>query len=79
MTFSAKIDKKSPKCTEEGEGVTGLGLSTKIYHLFTPSINDIYQEITLKICLSLFGWKESILYKEHIVHCQSVYCWFLVG
>ena len=27
----------------------------------------IYQDINFKICLSLFGWKENILPKEHIV------------
>ena len=32
----------------------------------------IYQEITFKICLSLFGWKENILDKMHIVHCCSL-------
>ena len=35
MTFLAKIDKESPKCTEEGEGVTGLGLITK-FAIFSP-------------------------------------------
>ena len=29
----------------------------------------INQDINFKICLSLFGWKETILPKEHIVHC----------
>ena len=27
----------------------------------------IYQDINFKICLSLFGWKENILPKQHIV------------
>ena len=26
-----------------------------------------YQDIDFKICLSLFGWKENILQKQHIV------------
>ena len=29
----------------------------------------IYQDINSKICLTLFGWKENILPKEHIVQC----------
>ena len=28
----------------------------------------MYQDINFKICLSLFGWKENIPYKQHIVH-----------
>ena len=31
----------------------------------------IYQDLNFKICLSLFGWKENILYKQHIVHCET--------
>ena len=30
----------------------------------------IYQGINFKICLSLFGWRENILPKEHIVQCR---------
>ena len=33
----------------------------------------IYQDTNFKICLSLFGWKENILPKMHIVH------WLVVG
>ena len=29
----------------------------------------IYQDINFKICLSLFGWKENIVPKMHIVEC----------
>ena len=28
-----------------------------------------YQDPNLKICLSLFVWKENILYKQHILQC----------
>ena len=28
----------------------------------------IHQDINSKICLSLFGWKENTLYKQHIAH-----------
>ena len=28
-----------------------------------------YQETNSRICLSLFGWKENMLYKVHIVQC----------
>ena len=31
----------------------------------------VYQDISLKICLSLFGWKENIVPKMHIVQCGS--------
>ena len=31
----------------------------------------IYQEMNFKICLSLFGCKEMILPKKHIVQCIS--------
>ena len=31
----------------------------------------IYQDINFKICLSLFGWKENILFKQHIVQWSS--------
>ena len=31
----------------------------------------IYQDATFKICLSLFGWKENILPKVHIVQCGN--------
>ena len=34
----------------------------------------IYQDTNFKICLSLFGWKENILPKVHIVHCR--WPWF---
>ena len=27
----------------------------------------MYQDANFKICLSLFSWKENILYKQHIV------------
>ena len=30
----------------------------------------IYQDMNFKICLSLFGWKENILPKMHIVQCN---------
>ena len=30
-----------------------------------------YQDINSKICLTLFGWKENILPKEHIVQCTT--------
>ena len=33
----------------------------------------IYQDINSKICLTLFGWKENILYKKHIVQCIKRY------
>ena len=32
----------------------------------------IYQDTNFKICLSLFGWKENILPKQHIVQWQKV-------
>ena len=31
----------------------------------------VYQDINFRLCLSLFGWKELKLHKEHIVHCKS--------
>ena len=31
----------------------------------------VYQDINFKICLSLFGWKENILPKQHIVHWRK--------
>ena len=31
----------------------------------------IYQDANFKICLSLFGWKENILPKEHIVQWRN--------
>ena len=31
----------------------------------------IYQYINFKVCLSLFGWKENILPKEHIVQFKE--------
>ena len=31
----------------------------------------IYQDATFKTCLSLFGWKENILPKMHIVQCHD--------
>ena len=31
----------------------------------------VYQDTNFKICLSLFGWKENILYKVHIVQCSA--------
>ena len=41
-------------------------------------LNDIYikiyQDINFKICLSLFGWKENILFKEHIAQCTPLPC-----
>ena len=32
----------------------------------------IYQDTNFKICLSLFGWKENILPKLHILHCDEL-------
>ena len=32
----------------------------------------VYQDTNLKICLSLFGWKENILYKVHIALSNAV-------
>ena len=47
-----------------------------INHVFLPTEQAetnicwiIYQDENFKICLSLFGWKENILPKMHIVHC----------
>ena len=44
-------------------------------HVFLPTDQAetnicwiIYQDATFEICLSLFGWKENILDKMHIVH-----------
>ena len=38
-------------------------------------LNDIYiliyQDTNFKICLGLFGWKENILPKMHIVQCET--------
>ena len=31
----------------------------------------MHQDINFKICLSLFGWKANILYKQHIVQCTG--------
>ena len=46
-------------------------------HVFLPTeqagtniCSMVYQDINFKICLSLFGWKENILPKQHIVHCD---------
>ena len=43
-------------------------------HVFLPTeqagtniCSMVYQDINFKICLSLFGWKENILPKQHIV------------
>ena len=30
----------------------------------------ICQNKNFKVSLTLFGWKENILYKQHIVHCS---------
>ena len=45
-------------------------------HVFLPTeqagtniCSMVYQDINFKICLSLFGWKENILDKMHIVQC----------
>ena len=75
MTFSAKIDKESPKCTEEGEGVTSLGLSNKIYHCFTPAINEISRNNFKD--MSQLIWLEG----KHTVqraHCALSSCVLLV-
>ena len=47
-------------------------------HVFLPTeqagtniCSMVYQDINFKICLSLFGWKENILPKQHIVLCQA--------
>ena len=32
----------------------------------------IYQDINFQICLNLFGWKENILHKQHIVQCTNL-------
>ena len=32
----------------------------------------IHQDINFKICVSLFGWKENILHKQHIVHWKPL-------
>ena len=40
-------------------------------------LNDIYQDDKFKTFLSLFGWMENVLYKEHIVHC-SMYAYIYV-
>ena len=47
-----------------------------INHVFLPTEQAetnicwiIYQDASFKICLSLFGWKENIVPKMHIVHC----------
>ena len=29
----------------------------------------LIQDSIFQICLSMFGWRENILYKEHIVQC----------
>ena len=48
-----------------------------INHVFLPTEQAetnicwiIYQDASFKICLSLFGWKENIVPKMHIVHCR---------
>ena len=53
-----------------------------INHVFLPTEQAeknicwiIYQDATFKICLSLFGWKENIVPKMHIVQCGP--CWAL--
>ena len=38
IRFLAKSDKKCPKCTYGGQGVTGLGLSPKFYRFFVAFI-----------------------------------------
>ena len=38
----------------------------------------IYQEINFKICLSLFRWKENLLYKQHIVQWWTNTRWFWI-
>ena len=47
-------------------------------HVFLPNEQvetnicwKIYQDANFKICLSLFGWKENILPKEHIVQWRN--------
>ena len=35
-------------------------------------LNNLSQDATFKICLSLFGWKENILPKLHIVQWSVV-------
>ena len=49
-------------------------------HVFLPTEQAetnicwiIYQDATFEICLSLFGWKENILPKQHIVQCATAY------
>ena len=48
-------------------------------HVFLPTeqagtniCSMVYQDINFKICLSLFGWKENILPKQHIVQCIAM-------
>ena len=61
----------------EGVGLSALPLHNVhfVKYVFLPTEQAetnicwiIYQDATFKICLSLFGWKENILDKMHIVH-----------
>ena len=44
LTFLAKSDKKSPKCTYAGGRVAGLGLSPKFYPFFYGFPKSIQQK-----------------------------------
>ena len=39
--------------------------------LMNHVVLKMYQDANFKTCLSLFGWKENILPKEHILHCYN--------
>ena len=67
-----KIGKNNPEITN----LEFENHENNFFHVFLPTeqagtniCSMVYQNINLKICLSLFGWKENILPKEHIVYC----------
>ena len=69
-----KIGKNNPEITN----LEFENHENNFFHVFLPTeqagtniCSMVYQNINFKICLSLFGWKENILPKQHIVHCSK--------